>query len=380
MNKSTLTLLILSLALGVHTADARQSTRSGKSGSNISMNRNDGSMRWIRSNDDSRLEVESDGEIRFLDDDSGIQSISSGGYFRMIFTDRDSDIRLEVRPTRGGGLEHVYRLEGRELAYDDDARQTLQPIFLTIVRETGLYVNERVARILREGGVSAVLSEVEQIESGSAVARYLTATIEQADPRESELSQIAELAQARIASSGTRARFLGSAAPKYLAHEASLPAYFDAIRTIQSSGDKTRTLTAIVEADPGARTISMVLDVASTIRSSGDRSRLLIAAAPHYTDTQAHRVPFFEAVSTIPSSGDHARVLRAILAHDDLSEATLQAILESVKSISSSGDASRVLIAAAGQIEGERLVDAYLSAADTIGSSGDRSRVLAAIM
>ena len=335
--------------LGLSLASAGVVTAQGRgTGSRTSIRSSDkdsGHVRWIHSDENGRFEVESEGDVSFLADDTGVEKISPGGYLRILSSVGRHDVSLRITPGAGGSLEYDYRIDGRRVEYDAAARRETAELFLRVIRETGINVDQRVARFLAEGGPGAVFAEVANIRSGSSVQRYLAALVSQGRLDSDDLARAAKVAEDRIASSGSRARFLSDVAPQYLNSEAQV-AYFDAIRSIDSSGDKARTLKAVLQESPNANSLRLVVEVANTIQSSGD----------------------------------HSRVLIELLDRDVLEPATTHAVLNSIRQINSSGDASRVLIASVRHVHSDELVDAYLSAAETIRSSGDRGRVLTAIM
>ena len=373
----------------------------------------DSEMHWAHSDDDHSFDVRTKGKVIFLDDDSGVKSITEGGVPKISFEEDGPHIELEVYATEGGHLRYEYKLNHRRVEYSESVHKSLEGLFLYIIRETGIDVEGRVARILKEDGPSGVFEEIDAIESGSSVRRYLTQLVIQGELGSRNLNRAANVAGDRIFSSGDLSRFLRMTLTYYLDEQDARSAFFDLTGSIGSSGDRARVLMKVLESGPDDDTYSRLIEVAVTIKSSGDRSRLLrallseyeidaltasltfdaaqsisgsgdkarvlMAAAANYTGSAEHRELFFKAMATISSSGDHARVLLSLLSEGNPGAETITEILRSTQRISSGGDAARVLINASEYVEDDQ-VEAYLRAARQVSSAGDRSRVLKALM
>ena len=343
--------------------------------------RDNGHMRWTYSDGENRFDVQSEGEIVFGDDDRSILRVSDGGYITIRLTEGNRRVELDVRPGRNGAPVYDYSVNGRERAFDATAQREVGDLLLMVVRETGINAETRVARILRDSGPDGVFAEIEEIRSGSSVARYLTELVAQTNLDASRLNRAADVAVRRVSSSGSRARFLRTSAAAYMAVEETYEPYFGAVASIESSGDRTRTLMAVLEAEPNREAFAYLLDVASDISSSGDKTRLLMASLGRFPSDTAIREQYFRAVKTIPSSGDRSRLLQALLTEYEIDAGTASMAFDAAAGISSSGDKARVLTAAAPyytDTDAER--EAYFRAVSTISSSGDHARVLSALL
>lgn len=352
-----------------------------QSGTNINFT-NKGKHTYIHEEDDYSLKVELEGEIRFTEDDKGVAYISEGGELEVEEEKNGTKHFVRIEGLADGEVVHTYRINGRRAEFEDGGRAWLAATLPDVIRQTGIGAEQRVARILKQGGVGAVLDEIENIRSNSAKKRYFSHLFAQADLSTAELKRAAGIARA-MSSSGDKKRFLINHADAYFADSATYAAYFDVAGTIDSSGDRKRVLMHLAEAGylKDADAHRAALDLTMGIPSSGDKSRVLRALAPMAVANANVRGRYFEAAASISSSGDKARVLKAVLELDRLDEATLMQVIRTARTISSSGDKARVLIAAADRVAGnDALVDAYLEAANSIGSSGDQQRALSALM
>lgn len=336
-----------------------------------------GTTTWTYMNDGEGFRVESRGEIVFRDDDRGVARIADGGFMTVELIDGRRSRKLDIRPSTGGNLDYTYFVNDRRAEYDAAARRAFEDVFVEIIRESGVGADERVARILKTGGIDDVFEEIELIRSSSSTRRYMVALVEQADLGADELVRAARLAETDIPSSGDRSNFLRTAAPQFFAHRASLDAYFDAVQSIPSSGDRSKTLLSALEYEIDRDLFLRLLDAASGIPSSGDKTRVLVAAAGRHADDESVRTAYFDTIETIPSSGDRSRLILLLLTEYELDDASTAKAFEAARSIPSSGDKARVLAAAAPNYTGSAAQrEMFFTAVNSIPSSGDRARVL----
>jgi len=335
---------------------------------------------WTFSDDDGGFEFEAVGEIVFLDDESGIESISEGGRFRMSIREGRTEMELSMKPAGNGRLEQTFRVNGREATFDQAARQRFAAVFPQIIRETGIGAEARVGKWLASGGVNAVFDGIRAIHSSRSSQTHLEALMDQADLKGADLRRVAEVLSADVRSSGDRSRFLADHAGAFLADDTGRAAFFAAADDIPSSSDRARLLLHVLEVDTGRTHYEDLFRVAAAIPSSSDKARVLMAAAPWYLGTTTHRQAYFDAVDAVSSSSNRAQVLQALLENASLHEATLIALLDSASRIPSSSSAAGVLTKASPFITTDRLVGAYMEAVDSIGSGTERSRALVALV
>ena len=335
---------------------------------------------WTYSDDDGGLEFEAVGDIVFLDDESGIASISDGGRFRMRIREGSTDMELRLVPVGNGRVEQTFRVNGRKAPFDRAAQERFAEVFPRIVRETGIGADARVGKWLASGGVEAAFDGIRAINSSRSSFTHLEALMDQADLTGTDLKGVAEVLSSDVRSSGDRSRFLADHAIVFLADETGRAAFFNAANGIPSSSDRARLLLHVLEVDTERTHYENLFRVAAAIPSSSEKARVLIAAAPWYLGTEAYRRAYFGAVDGISSSSNRAEVLAALLDNPSLDDATLVALLGSASRIPSSSSAAHVLTEASPYITNDALVDAYMKAVDAIASGRERSRALVALV
>jgi beta-lactamase regulating signal transducer with metallopeptidase domain len=360
----------------------------------------------------SSLSITMDGTAEFTDDDTDVKSLSTNGRFRLEDGGFLSKRTYEVRADSAGNLTRSYSVGWSTKPMDDEGRAWLARTLPQVIRDSGIGAGPRVARILRQGGPQAVLTEIGRIHSDGSKRVYLEQLFSQATLKPSDLKEGARLIRS-ISSDGDKAHVIITVDANYFPTELrpylfdaaesihsdgdkaevlieiAIPyrpaggvdvAYFDAANSISSDGDHARVLSKMLASHgDDHNTLTRTLLCAQRISSDGDKARVLKEAVPSYNEDASVRKAFFEAANSISSDGDHQQVLVSLAQKPGIGADTLAGIANSAQRISSAGDKARVLIElAATNIDPVR--DAFFAAANSINSDGDRSRVLMVVI
>jgi beta-lactamase regulating signal transducer with metallopeptidase domain len=326
------------------------------------------------------LSLKVDGAIEFTDDDHDVKSLSPGGHFRMEEGTWLSGRAYDVKADSAGNLSQTYSEGLSTTPLDSEGQAWLGRLLPQMIRDSGIGAGPRVARLLRQGGPQAVITEIGLIHSDGSKRVYLEQLLSQATLNTEQLKDAARLIRG-ISSDGDKAQVLVTVDGKYFTGELR-PFLFEAARSISSDGDKRRVLTDILKKDAGSSdTLVSVARAAKHISSDGDKADVLIEMADSYRASDGLDIAYFEAVKSISSDGDHARVLTTILAAHGDDRDTLAGALRSAEKISSDGDKARVLNEAVSHYSDDELSrKAFFDAVNSISSDGDHQLVLVALI
>src|SRR5579864_4232340 len=259
-----------------------------------------------------------DGTVEFTDDDTDVKSLSPNGRFRLEDGGLLSKRVYEVKADAAGNLTRTYSVGWSTKPMDDEGRAWLARTLPQVIRDSGIGAGPRVARILRQGGPQAVLTEIGRIHSDGSKRVYLEQLFSQAATlKPSDLKNASRLIRS-ISSDGDKAQVIITVDANYFATD--LRSYlFDAAASITSDGDKRRVLSDIVRKDGGSSdTLASAARAARHISSDGDKAEVLIEMATPYRPAGGVDMAYFDAANSISSDGDHARVLSKMLAqHGD---------------------------------------------------------------
>jgi hypothetical protein len=205
---------------------------------------------------------------------------------------------------------------------------------------------ERLAPLAPDAETIEVLSEAaETIASSSETRRALEALAAHPNLAPGALSRILS-AGAKIPSSSEKASFLVACADASAPALETRRAYLAAARTIESSSETRRALSALLRTRAGAEAVAGVLSAGKGIESASQKGELLVEAAKLPLDGNAFHA-YLECAGSIESSSEKARAIRALLATGTLSPEQRQMILDfAEREISSSSERESVLHAA----------------------------------
>ncbi len=368
-----------------------------------------GNLVWTT--DHEKLSVKWNGAFRLSDDKHDIAWVEEGA----TVTITDGLVlasRADVRGQSRGQIERRFSKNGFKRDWEPEGRLFLAQALEKLVRQSGMFARDRVARFLKQGGPDAVLDEISRLANSSYVRRvYYTELLEQAPLTEPLLSRVLRRVQSDLTNDYDRAMLFVTATKLPTLTDPHRATIARGARMIGSDYDQRRTLSAVMQTDPVSPEVAAaVLEATATVNSSHDRANILIELAQRSGVTSSTSAAFMDLVRAMSSSYDQRRVLTAVAgqqlpgavaaeavkvadamksSHDqaetllefiergNLTDSSADSFFASAAEISSSPDLGRVLKAVVAQPQSsDRFVEGVLKAAASISSSYDRSSVL----
>lgn len=331
-------------------------------------------------------EIRLHGDVHFNDQETDISAMSPDSFFSYEESFGFSSRRYQAISDSSGQIKRAYLVDGREKPLDADGQAWLRAAIPDFLRESGVDASERVRRILKQGGVPAVLAEIAKIRSDGAKRRYIRELVSAGNLNTEQFQTLLRLVRG-MGSDGEKASLLVFLAPFTL--KDNLRDYaFEALRTIRSDGEKRRVLIQFIQQDASRATLALSARVAADIRSDGERAVVLVNLAVHLASHLSTRLsgddlrgPFFRAAERMQSDGEKARVLMAVLASGGEQADNLAETLRVADSIKSDGEKARVLVHAGGYWkDDDRMRRVYFETARGIRSDGEKARVLTSLV
>ena len=419
----------------------------GRSWRGFLRNSNDHATTIAISDDTTCVEVRMEGEVTFTDDDRDVASVTRGGRFLASERKRGVERVIEIRPgerglerryvvdgepgtdaearawlaqllpgilresavnakqrvaraRREGGAAGVMTLISR--TQSDGAKRAYFGELLEggVTPDTLRLLAQLAARtISSDGDKSAVLRQIASARRGDAAlgtavvtaARTISSDGDKRNVLQAVLAEsgtgvsLAEMGEAvaDISSDGDKAAVLVGMPARWRADDASRRAYFRAVNSISSDGDRRHVLTRVLEDSMDAPTLVALLEAAGDISSDGDKSAVLSAVARRYTlDGDAVRRAFFAAANSVSSDGDRRSALQAALARRPLGVPVMLDLLSAAEEISSDHDKSTVLLAVAGrpELREPAVRTRFFDVLKTVSSSSDYRRVMESVV
>jgi hypothetical protein len=329
-----------------------------------------------------RLEVNVRGTVEFSDDDRDVKTLSPGGYFQveesrlLLFLGR----RYEVTVDSSGRLSREYFDHGHAMPLDNQGQAWLMGAMPEVIRHTGLGAVPRIQRILKQGGVAGVLSEVSRIPEDGAKRIYLEELIRRGNLSAEQLDSA--LLQARkIGSDEEKGEFLIELAPYFLKGNLR-EALFQAAGTIGSDEEHGRVLSELVRRDAGNReTLRLAARSAGRIGSDEEKAKALVDIAEHDKGSREVGRAIVNSANSIGSDEERHHILSVVLNDAGGDREVLSEALRSAAAIGSDEEKAAVLMVATGHyVEADAVRKEFFNAAGRIGSDEERSKVLLALL
>jgi beta-lactamase regulating signal transducer with metallopeptidase domain len=325
------------------------------------------------------------GNAVFSADERHIAQLAPGGFAR--FRERTStyDRAVSVTPVGDGSLSYTALMSGRTVPFDAAMETWLSELLPTVLRDAGINVPARVARLRAQGGVPAVLREIARIRSSGSKRTHYEELIKNGPALTADdAERIAQQVGRDLTSSGDLSSVLQMLPRSAVRSPGARQGLADALSRIQSSGDKANTLEVLApNADP--ELLLVLARAAQDLPSSGDKANFLIATAAEYLtpSSESLHAAYFRTAATVQSSGDKANVLISAIPYAHGNPPIALQVVETSRGVASSGDAANVLIMLASQRVlqpgSSRETLAVIERTLTMESSGDRANVLISI-
>ena len=309
--------------------------------SNVSIHSNTDKSResWtVRySGDDCSFEMRAEGKFRLRADLSDLESISSGGWFRVEEREGRNSKRVEIRPS-GNGLEHQYWVNGDRVPFNDEGRRWLASTLLTIERRTAFAAETRVPQLYQNGGMRRVLDEIGQMSSAYPKSRYYSELLDLEGQLDAgQLSQIVTRVSTDLASSDYyMSQVLGRLSSQPAANDATWRSFAQAAGRMKSDYYKAQLLKKVLNSGRlSNETVGVLLNSAGGMESDYYLSDLLKSVASKYAMNEATRSIYASALSRIGSDYYRMELLKSIESSDAWDERTSAFVLTSVREMKS---------------------------------------------
>jgi hypothetical protein len=222
------------------------------------VNGNDQDYQISWETDRCSVRVDMEGDIRFADDDRGIESMDRSARFEMEVR-IGRDVRRVLVEREGGANVYRYWVGRDEQSWDARAQDWFATVLPELFRHTTFKAGPGVERFLSQGGPNAVFTEVEQIHSDHVAGIYLELLMERADLSTDELGRVLKVAGGQLESDHQLGELLIAFAEQEGLSEAHRRQFLDATATLESDHQMGQVLGRLLDEEGLAN--DLLLDV-----------------------------------------------------------------------------------------------------------------------
>jgi hypothetical protein len=247
----------------------------------------------------SSIKIRISGNVTFTDAEDDVLTLTRRAQFiqEVNGTSRRLDFRLES----GGKVVRTYRVNGKIVPYDAAAQKWFAGWVPSLLRESAIDVDQRIVRIAKNGGKTAVLDEMDRIKSDYA-----------------------------------RAQYVGAFAKAGMLDEASMPRVISLATKTNSDFERKNMLTAIVEKQTlsAAQQVQLLTAVAK-MNSAFEQKNVLVALSPQLASDVAVSGAWRDAVRKMDSDFERKGVVESLAARKALSPQQVEMALETLSVMTS---------------------------------------------
>jgi SOS response regulatory protein OraA/RecX len=311
--------------------------------SSSSTSKRNGTMTISHSDGYQNFNVEMRGKIEITDDDKDIKSMSPDGYLEITKTVFGSR-RTLVISSQGSGLKREY-YEGRtNMPWEPEGRKWLAEIMPELLRTTTIAAESRVNRFFKQGGASAVLAEINEMESDYVIQAYADLLMGISSLPQKDYANIVNKISQKMESDYYISEFLRHNLNKFLQNPQASDAVFQACAKLESDHYKTEVIKDALRSQPiSIESVKVILGATDGMDSDHYKTEVLttLLRQPNLSDAIIAEM----INSTRSMDSDHYRtvVIQKALSQKNLSNVAYQRVLESVKDFDSDHYKTQVL-------------------------------------
>ena len=285
------------------------------------------------SGSDCKVELKSEGRLTFNDSFTDIASIDGSGFFRLDVTQRGVRRQLEI-DSRGGSLSRIWRVDGRETAYDDAARAWFAEFLIALDRRTAIGIDVRLPHLMRTGGVNAVLDETARMTGDYARHEYYTRLVKTASLSSADVTRVLQQAANATKSDHYANELIHAVAGRGVSDPAQRAAVTQIIDGMESDHYRAASIEVLVAGGrPDAQEMDFLIRTLPKMESDHYKTQTLTKVLKGATLTDAQVSVLAKAAAGITSDHYASEFLRTIARHGTMTPAVRASVLESVKQI-----------------------------------------------
>jgi len=336
----------------------------------------------------SIFKIEYKGEIKVSDNDKDILNISNKGYLILVEYANSPSMTINHRVTIESGRSDNkiinYFSGSSRKDYYKEGRKWLASVLPTIVRNTPLGMESRIAHFYKIGGANNVVSEIKnRIQDHHTKAIYLKELLKY-DCTPSELVKIVETAGSEIKSSSGLAEFLKENQNSFLVNTETIIAYIKAAENIHSSSNLASVVVSMIaNSKISDQWLSNVTVLGKKINSNSELGNIAKKLISNRELNNENIETILILSKENQSNSGLVEVFKKMAKKANLlSDYQLIKILRTApECIQSSSNLSETLIAFSGKVKksSEKVKEAYRESAKQINSSSNYASAMKAI-
>lgn len=316
------------------------------------------------------------GKFQITDDETGFKSISPGGYVKY----RKNDVIVTAESDLQGKIDYTITDGHNKFSSDEEQGRKLIAQTVREMIDWGVDGDARMERIYKNGGIRALLSEVDSMKTDPVRILYLDKVFD-VDSLSSE--GLPEL-EKKIGALGTdqeKTRLLNRFSSDQLKNPQIAHAYFTVVQGIGSDMEKVNNLQHILDMDiVREENADTIMIIASRLGSDMDKVNLYKNLIDKGLINGARFDSLLGLTSHIGSDMDKINLYKILMGEKTITESQWISLLNKTAQLGSDMDKSNLLLEIALKMpRTENVKSAYLKVAKSIGNDSDYGKAIRAV-
>ena len=282
-----------------------------------------------------KYSIEYEGDIILSDDDKDIIDITRDGFIQIKKTAFGGKRKLFISSEGKGKLDRRYYVDGRKKEYEPNGRIWLSEILPEVIRSIPFGAENRVNRFYKKGGTSAVLDEVQEMESDYMRSIYLGFLLDR-DLSAQELTTIIKMASQELNSDHYLSEILKKNQAAFFKNQTTITAYLKACKELDSDHYLLNVLKKIIRNDNIASSqMTALLQLAKNISSDHYLTEFLTAVLRNDNLKETDLENILKVSSNINSSHYKTIVLKEVIKNEYIEKTDLSFLVNEIKGVAS---------------------------------------------
>ena len=261
----------------------------------------------------SSYDVQVRGDIEVNDDDTGIKSITAGGYLKISKKTFGNRRSVVIESDSRGELSYEYYEGNKKMPYEPDGRKWLAEVLLEVVRLTGIDAEGRTKRIYAKRGVDGVLEEIGELTSNSVSALYFESLLDNFNLNTDENVAVSS-AISRMSSNTERGKLYRDYSEVFLANNTTAVGFFTSLSKLTSNSERASVLAGIDASIDfeNPKVTDAYFTCVDRMSSNSERGRVLRNAARTQEMTDQSYIRLLQSVKKLSSNTEMGSVMRSL--------------------------------------------------------------------
>ncbi len=298
---------------------------------------------WSSNWNAENLKISTNGDVKFNDNYTAINSISEGGYLKISMVSFGMKRKLYVS-SENGRVVYRYFEGNKEVDFEPKGREWMKKVLPDVIRNSGLDLENRVNKIYQKKGITGFLSELEATDSDYYSSRMVEYLLKNNKLKKAELQSLLREFPYRINSDYELSQIYKKYNSVFLEDAEVSAEFFKSLEDLSSSYELSQVLTSVYKLNNlNNENFSLFIGALGEISSDYEKSNVMKLALHDDRLTNDQLTILLKEIEELSSDYEKSQIIKSLINADGLSAKNLDKIIELTHSISSDYEITQVV-------------------------------------